>query len=46
MKRLRRTRQFKKDVKLAQKQGKNFSILKKVIQDLCSDRRLDALRPF
>ena len=41
MKLLRRTRQFKKDVKLARKQGKDFSILKKVIEDLCSDRRLD-----
>jgi len=41
MKLLRRTRQFKKDVKLARKQGKDFSILKKVIEDLCSGRRLD-----
>ena len=41
MKLLRRTRQFKKDVKLARKQGKDFSILKKVIEDLCGDRRLD-----
>ena len=41
MKRLGRTRQFKKDINLARKQGKDFSTLKKVIEDLCSGRRLD-----
>ena len=41
MKGLRRAKQIKKDIKLARKQGKDFSALKKVIGDLCSDRRLD-----
>ena len=41
MKLLRRTRQFKKDVKLAQKQKRDLRILKKVIEDLCMGHQLD-----
>jgi len=41
MKLLSRTRQFKKDVKLAQKQERDLSILKKVIEDLCNEHQLD-----
>ena len=39
MKTIRRTNQFKKDIKLAQKQGKDFSVLKKVVEDLCKGRQ-------
>ena len=41
MKTIRRTKQFKKDIKLAQKQGKDFGVLKKVVEDLCKGRQLD-----
>ena len=42
MKTIQRTKQFKRDVKRLKKQGKDFSILKKIIEQLCEGNPLDA----
>ncbi len=41
MKNLQRTKQFKKDVRRLQRQGKDFTIMKEVIEKLCAGKRLE-----
>ena len=41
MKSLRRTKQFKKDIKRMQKQGKDFGVLKHVIEHLGREQKLE-----
>ena len=41
MKSIKRTKQFKKDIKRMQKQGKNFGVLKQVIENLCQGQKLE-----
>jgi len=43
MKRIRRSTQFKKDYKRAQKAGKNFAELQKVIYQLAASEALDPI---